>query len=53
MARRRRKLLKVTLNVGHKCGTCGQRYLNPFAHVCKIKFGEKGQKRVVKKNKGK
>lgn len=47
--RRKQKAVQIKFNLGKKCGTCGKRFLNPFTHVCKVKFGQVGQRRITKK----
>jgi len=36
----KRKIVRVKIDAGIKCATCKKRYLNPFTHVCKVKFGQ-------------
>lgn len=48
-ARRKQKVVQLKINIGKRCTTCGKRYINPFKHVCKIKFGVVGKKRLDKR----
>jgi len=45
---RKRKIIEI--NLGRRCAFCRKRYLNPFAHVCKIRASGVRARNHARKN---